>query len=95
MHTKEEGSGVIVNTMQLKCSKAGKFTVDSYAGPLTAVGVNSRAPPVHGWIESMESFRLVLMIMHNNLPKHLKPEGIKVSYGGKFAALTSCNDNVV
>lgn len=76
---KGEGSGLHVKTVPLKGSRAGKSAADGYLTSLTAAGMNSRAPPDHGWIEAMEKFRLVLMKMHEKLPKQLGPERIKVS----------------
>lgn len=87
IHKKGESSGIVVKITPWRGSKGSSSTADAYLGSLAVARVNSRAPPVHAWIESMEKFRLSLMMMHTNLPKHPKPEGIKVSEAGMSAVL--------
>lgn len=55
----------------------------SDGGALSHLGASMpgilKAPPDHGWIESMKMFRLALMKLHENLPNDQKPERVKVS----------------
>lgn len=68
--------GVAVHIKRLSNNKTSEASRGDRLGPTTG---DLRAPPDHGWIESMELFRRALMVLHKTLPEDNKPSRVKVS----------------
>jgi hypothetical protein len=74
---KKVQSGVTVYTRRLSMGVLSEGKDSGHQGLFTPG--DPRAPPEHGWIESMEMFRRALMELHIKLPKEPKVRRVKVS----------------
>ncbi|KAL1864707.1 hypothetical protein Daus18300_007509 [Diaporthe australafricana] len=65
--------------------------------PLQSGVGNSKIPPEHDWVKSMENFRRSLVFIHRNMPKQIQPRRIKVALiddGVHLSDLNTYNESV-
>lgn len=79
---KKNKQGVTVHYIRHMTGKNSDGGEANHSGIL--VPGNLRAPPEHGWIESMRMFRQALVTLHEKLPSGRVPDRVKVSCNVKI-----------